>query len=89
MSSNVYIKLSGDNWVSVRPDLIANTSESLMPRAQASRSAGFLAVEISTGIVVAACLFFVHSFRWTFRGKTDTFRTSAFILAIISAIMYV
>jgi hypothetical protein len=46
-------------------------------------------VESITGLVVASCLFFVRSFRWTFRDTADTVRNFAFILSSISAVMYV
>jgi hypothetical protein len=56
---------------------------------QASRSVAYLAVEIITGLVLASCLIFVRSFRWAFGGAKDNLRTVAFIISVISAIMYV
>ena len=55
---------------------------------QASRSDGYLAVEIIAGLVLISCLFFVRSFRWLFRGTTDRVRTYVFVLSIIATIMY-
>jgi len=54
----------------------------------ASRSVGFLVFEGITALVVASCLFFVRSFRWTFRHTEDTVRNFAFILSTISAVVY-
>jgi len=54
----------------------------------ASRSAGFLAVEIVTGLVLILCLFFVPRFKWILNNGRDTVRTFAFVLSTVMAVVY-
>jgi hypothetical protein len=54
---------------------------------QASRSVGYLVVEIIAGLTLMSCLFFVRSFKWVYRGTTDTVRTYVFTTSIVATLM--